>query len=201
MPDDADRSEDEASAHAEWRLRELRRLKRDAEEEEAAELARRETARRRGLTDAQIEAEDRTAAGAGAGEGAVSERSRAKWTYLQRYYHRGAFYMDEGSLTDANDPRLRNYHELAAPGDAVQREALPRVMQVRDWGMRGRTKWTHLLAEDTSAQEPRHPWARRDDGGLRAALASRGAGLRGSVRDAGRAHKRPREADEGDRGE
>lgn len=67
-----------------WKIRELKRLKRDMEkqrerEEEAAELAQ-----RRLMTDAEAmrEKEER--------EAQMPERGQQK--FLQKYYHKGAFY-------------------------------------------------------------------------------------------------------------
>jgi microfibrillar-associated protein 1 len=49
---------------------------------------------------------------------------------MQKYYHKGAFYMDDESIREASDVRKR---EADAPTgeDKFNKEALPKVMQVR----------------------------------------------------------------------
>ena len=68
----------------------------------------------------------------------------------QKYYHKGAFYMDEDSTTKA-DVRKRSFNEPTLE-DKFDRESLPKIMQVKKFGMRGQTKYTHLLDQDTSKQ-------------------------------------------------
>ena len=53
------------------------------------------------------------------------------------------------------DVRKRDDH--APTGlDQFNKEAMPKVMQVRgaDFGKRSRSKWTHLVAEDTTFTSP-----------------------------------------------
>lgn len=47
------------------------------------------------------------------------------------------------------DARLRDYSG-ATLEDTYNREALPAVLQVKKFGMRGRTKYTHLVDQDTT---------------------------------------------------
>lgn len=69
--------------------------------------------------------------------------NRGQKNFLQKYHHKGAFYAD--------DEILQRYDYTAATGDAVQDvSSLPKVMQVRNYGKMGRTKYTHLVDQDTS---------------------------------------------------
>eukprot|EP01123_Difflugia_compressa_P005910 TRINITY_DN18025_c0_g1_i1.p1 TRINITY_DN18025_c0_g1~~TRINITY_DN18025_c0_g1_i1.p1 ORF type:complete len:106 (-),score=27.27 TRINITY_DN18025_c0_g1_i1:15-332(-) len=73
--------------------------------------------------------------------------------YLQKYYHKGAFYNTE--LTD-----IQQTHDWTAPTGEdkwIDRTLLPKVMQVKNFGRAGRTKYTHLKNEDTSKADD--PWA------------------------------------------
>lgn len=74
---------------------------------------------------------------------------RQKWGFMQKYYHKGAFYMDASSIANENDVRLKEY---SAPTleDHTDKKNLPQVMQVKNFGKRGRTKYTHLRDQDTT---------------------------------------------------
>ena len=41
----------------------------------------------------------------------VFHKDKAKWSFLQKYYHKGVFYMDEDSIKDKQDARLKAYDE------------------------------------------------------------------------------------------
>lgn len=73
--------------------------------------------------------------------------------FMQRYQHKGAFYMDESEMDD-DDVRKRDYH-LHATGDGahVNVKNLPKVMQVRNFGRKGQSKYTHLADQDTSTRD------------------------------------------------
>lgn len=128
-----------------WKIRELSRLKRDALLREKAEIDKRELERRRNMTEEERLAEDQKL-----GIGKFKEKEKEKWKFMQRYYHKGVFYMDEDSVKKAeNDVRTRNYAEPTLE-DRIDKEKLPAVMQVKKFGMRGRTKYTHLVDQDTT---------------------------------------------------
>jgi microfibrillar-associated protein 1 len=141
VPDDTDDLDDDIEFEN-WKLREMTRLNRDAALREARMAEKVDLERRRNLTNEERLAED-TAAGK-----FTKEKSSRK--FLQKYYHKGAFYMDETSVGNG-DVRARNYSEPTLE-DNFNYEALPEVLQVKNFGKRGRTKYTHLLDQDTTAK-------------------------------------------------
>ncbi|EJD04425.1 uncharacterized protein FOMMEDRAFT_167614 [Fomitiporia mediterranea MF3/22] len=120
-----------------WRLRELSRIKRDKEAQAARELEREEIERRRALPEEQRMKEDLEHAKA-----TRDLKSKGQQQFLQKYWHKGAFHQD--------DEVLKRHDYTEATESAVDVSLLPNVMQVRDFGKRSRTKWTHLVNEDTT---------------------------------------------------
>jgi len=137
MVDDTDKPDDKEEYEL-WKLRELKRIKRDKEEREAKILEEEEIERRRNMTDAEILKEKQ--------KDQKDKPKRSKYTYLQKYYHKGAFYQD-----DEDDKSITN-RDYSAPTleDKFDKSMLPEIMQVKNFGRAGQTKWTHLSKEDTS---------------------------------------------------
>ena len=72
-------------------------------------------------------------------------KEKKKMKFLQKYYHKGAFYQDEDILK-------RDFSE-ATGDDKLNKTLLPEVMQVKNFGRSGRTKYTHLVDQDTTNKE------------------------------------------------
>jgi microfibrillar-associated protein 1 len=145
MVDDTDGLDPEAE-YAAWKLRELKRLKRDREAIEQREKEIEEIERRRNLTQAEREADDREYIEQQKEE---REEGRGKAGFLQRYHHKGAFFQDEET---AEILRKRNLMGAKFADEVQNREALPQYMQIRDMtklGKKGRTRYTDLKGEDT----------------------------------------------------
>ncbi|XP_050410136.1 microfibrillar-associated protein 1 [Patella vulgata] len=137
--------ENDEEEYEAWKVRELKRLKRDREEREAFEKEKLEVERIRNMTEEERLAERRANP-----KVIVNKAAKGKYKFLQKYYHRGAFYMDQD-----NDVHKRDY---SAPTleDHFDKTILPKVMQVKNFGRSGRTKYTHLLDQDTSQFDS--PW-------------------------------------------
>ncbi len=78
------------------------------------------------------------------------KEEKPKWKFLQKYYHKGVFYMDSSSMKDPNDVRSKDYAAEPTLEDKIDKEKLPEVLRVKNFGKRGRTKYTHLLDQDTT---------------------------------------------------
>jgi microfibrillar-associated protein 1 len=120
-----------------WRLRELARIKRDKEAEIARELEREEVERRRALPEEQRLKEDLEHA-----KKSREEKPKGKQMFLQKYWHKGAFHQDEEII--------KRHDFTEATESTMDVSLLPQVMQVKNFGKRGRTKYTHLVDQDTT---------------------------------------------------
>ncbi|KAK0456909.1 splicing factor, Prp19-binding domain-containing protein [Armillaria borealis] len=120
-----------------WRLRELGRIKKEKEEEVRREEERAEVERRRALPEAQRLKEDLEHA-----QKLRDEKPKGQQKFLQKYWHKGAFHQDEEIL--------KRHDFTEATASTVDVSSLPKVMQVKNFGKRSRTKYTHLLDQDTT---------------------------------------------------
>ncbi|CAG9790900.1 unnamed protein product [Diatraea saccharalis] len=122
-----------------WKLREMRRIKRDKEEREAMEKELLAIERMRNMTEEERRVEQRLNP-----KLVTNKAVKGKYKFLQKYYHRGAFYLDkeeEVFKQDFSGPTL---------DDHFDKTVLPKVMQVKKFGRSGRTKYTHLVDQDTT---------------------------------------------------
>lgn len=141
--DDTDGLDPEAE-YAAWKLRELKRIKRERLAIEEAEAERAEIERRRNLSAAEREAEDRAFI-----EKQQEEKGeRGQMQYMQKYFHKGAFFTEELKELGVDRRNLMN----ARFEDQTNREVLPEYMQIRDMtklGKKGRTRYRDMKSEDT----------------------------------------------------
>lgn len=128
-------------------MRELNRLNREQLERLQLIEEREQLLARRKLTDDEIlQSELRKVSD--------NDKERSSWKFMQKYYHKGAFYMDSSSVKDTADVRTKEYSEPTLE-DKIDKEKLPKIMQVKNFGKKGRTKYTHLVDQDTTLQENR----------------------------------------------
>lgn len=165
-----------------WAIREMTRLKTDKARREAVEEELRETARRSQLSDEARAIEDKELERQGL---RVFHKEKQSMKFMQKYRHKGVFYMDETSVKSKDDIRLRANNE-ATGIDQFDKSALPKPLQVRgdDFGKRGRTKWTHLTEEDTTFKSQGNAWADKHNP-LRLKMEQKMGGL-GDINTAGR---------------
>ncbi|TKY88163.1 hypothetical protein EX895_002873 [Sporisorium graminicola] len=135
--DDTDGLDPESEFEA-WRQRELARLQRDRDALLAKRTEQQELETFRSLPEAEKERRGRERA---AQQRAEKKEQRGNPAFMQKYYHKGSFFQDMDILK-------RDYTEKTTKDVDVSK--LPKMMQVRNYGVKGRSKWTHLANEDTS---------------------------------------------------
>ncbi|XP_015240285.1 PREDICTED: microfibrillar-associated protein 1 [Cyprinodon variegatus] len=80
--------ENEEEEYEAWKVRELKRIKRDREARETMEKEKSEIERFHSLTEEERRAELRNS-----GKVVTNKAQKGKYKFLQKYYHRGAFFM------------------------------------------------------------------------------------------------------------
>lgn len=155
MPDDTDDLENEEEIQA-WKQREFDRIMRFRMKEEEQlfvidnEMTNRqeeaEKLRREKMTDEELVKENEKLIKEGIRK---KKQEHVQGTFLQKYYHKGVFYLDEDSVKTEDDIRNRDFH-APTEKDMVDKRTLPKIMQVREFGKRSQSKWTYLRNEDTT---------------------------------------------------
>ncbi|KAF2076067.1 hypothetical protein CYY_002631 [Polysphondylium violaceum] len=135
--DISDGDGDPDKEYEEWIERELGRLRISIRAKLLEDYDQKELERRRKMTDKEIQEEDADI---------LVRQPKTKLKFLQKQYHRGAFFQD--------DEYIKNKDFSGATGeDQFNRELLPEIMQVRNFGKAGRAKYTSLKNQDTTSKE------------------------------------------------
>ncbi|EDO40838.1 predicted protein [Nematostella vectensis] len=132
-------NENDEEEYEAWKVRELKRIKRDRDEREQIEKEKREIERVRNMTEEQRRMEFKNNP-----KQITNKANKGKYKFLQKYYHRGAFFLDEEDTV-----YKRNFAQPTLE-DHFDKTIVPKVMQVKNFGRSGRTKYTHLVDQDTT---------------------------------------------------
>ncbi|EOY10485.1 hypothetical protein QUC31_009971 [Theobroma cacao] len=153
---DTDDEVNEAEEYEAWKAREIARIKRDREEREAMIKEKEEIEKVRNMTEEERREWERK-------NPKPAPPPKQKWKFMQKYYHKGAFFQAEADDPAAAVGADNIYHrDFSGPTgeDKMDKTILPKVMQVKHFGRSGRTKWTHLVNEDTT--DWNNPWTYND---------------------------------------
>jgi microfibrillar-associated protein 1 len=161
---DTDDEMNEAEEYEAWKAREIARIKRDREDRDAMAKQREETEKFRNMTEEEKREFERK-------NPKPSSTIKKKWTFMQKYFHKGAYFQGE------DDGIYQRDFSAPTGEDKMDKTILPKVMQVKHFGRSGRTKWTHLVNEDTTDWD--NPWTYNDP--LRAKYDAKMAGMNAPI--------------------
>lgn len=105
------------------------------------------------------------------GSDATDNTTETKYVFLQKYYHKGAFYQD------SDDAIFKRDYNMPTPLEMQDKSMLPEILQKRhgNFGKKGQSKYTHLTAEDTTNFDPHT----RADESILASWKKKTAGYKG----------------------
>jgi len=170
---DTDDELNEAEEYESWKNREIARIKRDREERDARWKEKEEIEKVRNMTEEERREWERK-------NPKPLRQTKQKWKFMQKYYHKGAFFQESADdviqSAGKEDIYTRDFSEPTGE-DKMDKSILPKVMQVKHFGRSGRTKWTHLVNEDTTDWNA--PWA--TNGPLRAKYNAKMAGMNAPI--------------------
>ncbi|PUZ75108.1 hypothetical protein GQ55_1G122600 [Panicum hallii var. hallii] len=170
---DTDDELNEAEEYESWKNREITRIKRDREERDARLKEKEEIEKVRNMTEEERREWERK-------NPKLLRQTKQKWKFMQKYYHKGAFFQESADdviqSAGKEDIYTRDFSEPTGE-DKMDKSILPKVMQVKHFGRSGRTKWTHLVNEDTTDWNA--PWA--TNGPLRAKYNAKMAGMNAPI--------------------
>lgn len=143
---DTDDEVNEVEEYEAWKVREIARIKRDREAREAMLKEKEEVEKVRNMTEEERREWERK-------NPKPASAPKQKWRFMQKYYHKGAFFqseVDDVAATAGSDGIYGRDFSAPTGEDKMNKTILPKVMQVKHFGRSGRTKWTHLVNEDTT---------------------------------------------------
>ncbi|RWW46253.1 hypothetical protein BHE74_00047825 [Ensete ventricosum] len=170
---DTDDDINEAEEYEAWKTREIARIKREREDREARLKEKEEIERIRNMTEEERREWERK-------NRKQLPVAKQKWRFMQKYYHKGAFFQsgaDDHAATAGTDDIFRRDFSAPTGEDKMDKSILPKVMQVKHFGRSGRTKWTHLVNEDTTDWNA--PWSM--NGPLRSKYNAKMAGMNAPI--------------------
>ncbi|OVA11556.1 Micro-fibrillar-associated protein 1 [Macleaya cordata] len=170
---DTDDEVNEAEEYEAWKAREIARIKRDRDAREAMLKEKEEIERVRNMTEEERREWERK-------NPKPLAPSKQKWRFMQKYYHKGAFFQSDADdivATAGSDNIFTRDFSAPTGEDKMDKTILPKVMQVKHFGRSGRTKWTHLVNEDTT--DWNNPWTYNDP--LRAKYNAKMAGMNAPI--------------------
>lgn len=143
---DTDDDMNEAEEYEAWKTREIARIKRERDDRDARLKEKEEIEKVRNMTEEERREWERK-------NPKPLSAPKQKWRFMQKYYHKGAFFQsssDDHAATAGTDDIFRRDFSAPTGEDRMDKTILPKVMQVKHFGRSGRTKWTHLVNEDTT---------------------------------------------------
>lgn len=144
---DIEKNDDPDEEFELWKIRELKRLKRDRDAETKLEFEREGVEARKKMTDAQVLRERREEARRARQEGEQDDSTKTRSLKpMQRYYHKGAFFQDKMEELSKN-------HDWNAPTGAdnwFNRTTGPESLKTKRYGASASTKGGSLKDQDTT---------------------------------------------------
>lgn len=115
----------------------------------------------------------------------TNKTAKGKYKFMQKYFHRGVFYLDQ------EDEVFKRDFAQPTLEDHFDKTTLPQVMQVKNFGRSGRTKYTHLVDQDTTAHDS--AWSAKDSVGAIKFHGQHGGGMKQTFERPGASKKKNQE--------